>query len=135
MAVTKNGTLLAYRAGTADDVQLEAAISEAWREALKDPKERTDVAKTLGLPESELDPARPPFEAEITGSGFVGGEVLILVATAFAAGFVKDIASDAGKKAAEKLRELWKNHMSYRVSPPGSGKLGGPKNDDKEEDG
>jgi hypothetical protein len=62
-----------------------------------------------------------------------GAEVLILLAGAFAANFAKDMAGAAGKKAAETMRKLWKNYIARRVSPPGGGQLGAPKDEESEE--
>ena len=112
------------RTGSADEEQLNDQIGQAWREALADPKQKSEIAKLLGVKADELDPDKAPFHAEITGAGFTGGEVLIALASGFVLGLAKDIGGAAGKAAAKHLRELWNDYMRDRVSPPGSGKLG-----------
>ena len=53
------------------------------------------------------------------------------MASGFALGVAKDIGGAAGKAAAQRLRELWNDYMGDRVSPPGSGKLGSPIDDEE----
>lgn len=119
-------------AGRADEEQLGVLISEAWHTALSEPGEKAEIAALLGVKEDELDPARPPFRAEIAEAGLTGGEVLIALALGFAGGFTKDMAGAAGRATAQKLRELWTDYIRDRVSPPGTGKLGRPKDDSSE---
>jgi hypothetical protein len=130
------GFEMRYEAGTADEARLEKSIGEAWKAALNDPQKKAEIANLLKLKESELDPERPPFRAEITGSGLTGGEVIIAVVVAFAMGFGTQFATDmggaAGKEAARRLRQLWTDYMRDEVSPPGSGKLGPPKDEGEE---
>jgi hypothetical protein len=116
-------------AGTADEAGLDSLIGKAWRAALSDPNEKARIASLLGVNQDELDPDQPPFAAEIAGSGFTGAEVLIAVAGGFVIGIAKELGGAAGKAAAKRLRELWEDYMRDRVSPPGSGKLGAPKNE------
>jgi hypothetical protein len=121
--IAKNGV------GTVDEPGLAPLIGNAWRIALSDPKDKAEIAALLGAKQDELDPDRPPFTAEIAGAGFTGAEVLIAVAVGFVTGVAKDLGSAAGKGAAKQLREIWEDYMRDRVSPPGSGKLGAPKDE------
>jgi len=122
--------------GTADEEELDNAIAEAWRAALSDGRERAEIAYTLGVQETELDPANPPFEAHIRGAGVFGAEILIGIAVGFgigvAKGFAEEEGSSAGKAAAKALNRIWIEHIRNRVSPPGSAKLG-PEKDDPEQ--
>ncbi len=128
----KEITVIRYKSGRADEQRLQDLISTAWSEALGNSAERTEIAGLFGVKESDLDPARPPFQAKITGAGLTGAEILIAIASGFVLDFFKDVGGAAGKTAAERLRELWSKHIAKRVSPPGSGELGKPRD---EEDG
>ena len=128
---SSSDALIKYRAGNADADELDAAIAKAWRDALSDPDERAKIARLLA---EALDPEQPPFKAETGSSGMTGAEILILLAGAFAVAFAKDMAGAAGKNSAQALRKLWNNHIAPRVSPPGGGQLGKPK-DEYMEDG
>lgn len=125
--------IIRYKSGRADEARLQTLIGLAWSDALGNPAERSEIAKLLGVIESDLDTNRPPFRAKTTGAGLTGAEILIAMATGFVVDFFKDMGGAAGKEAAPRLRQLWSKFFAKRVSPPGSGELGKPK--DEEGDG
>lgn len=50
-----NESIVAKNAsGTADEDELNVLIADAWRAALRDSNERSEIATLLGAPESEL---------------------------------------------------------------------------------
>jgi hypothetical protein len=128
----EEGFVMKYEAGTADEVRLDELIGKAWSVVLSDPQKQAEIAAALNVKETELDPERPPFRAEITGAGLTGGEVLIAAVAAFAIGFAKDMGGAAGKEAAKRLRQVWTDYMCDEVSPPGSGRLGRSKDHEEE---
>ena len=78
---------------------------------LSDASEKAAIAKLLDIPEDALKPTQAPFRAEISASGLTGAEVLIALGVGFVAGFVKEMGSTAGKKAAQGLRAVWADYM------------------------
>ena len=125
-----------YASGTADEEQLNALIADAWRAALKNSKERAEIAALLGVQESGLDPENPPYRAEVSGAGTFGAEILIALAVGFTLGFAtefgKGVGGKVGKEAAKAFAGLWTAHIRNRVSPPGSGRLGLEKEETEE---
>jgi hypothetical protein len=124
MAIDSEDIVARHKAGNAAPNVLNDEIVAAWRELLSNPAGKADAARLLGVPEDKLLSEQPPFEAEQIGSGLTGGEVIIVLTASFAVGFAKEVGGQLGKDAARRLRELWIEYMSDRVSPPGSNKLG-----------
>jgi hypothetical protein len=133
MSAQAERVIVRYAAGTADEPRLNSEVAKAWRAAIGNAADRAEIARLLGVQESELDPNQVPFRAEISGAGLTGGEVLIAIATGFAIGIAKDIGTAAGKAAARRLRDLWNNYMHDRVNPAGTRLIGQPKAQDKED--
>jgi hypothetical protein len=133
-----NEPVAKYFSGTADEDQVNASISKAWKEILKDPEKRSAIAKELGANPESLNPDVPPYQAQINGSGLTGAEVLIAFGAAFVLGWAKGAGEEAGKetgKASVKgIKNLWDKYFYKEVSPPGSKKLGKEKLETENED-
>jgi hypothetical protein len=105
----RNIEVARYQAGSTDPSELDAAISQAWSDALADENDRAKIQETLSP--LGLAGAQSPFATRVSGSGLTGAEILIIFAASFAGSYAKELGETAGKAAAdltiEKARKLW----------------------------
>ena len=91
-----------------DAAGLNALIKEAWEEGVSSERQRTYIAKLLGVTPEQLEASKPPIAAN-TPSGLDPGTVVLIghyalayVVAPVAVGLVKDVAK-AG------LVKVWKD--------------------------
>jgi len=122
-------TLAHYRNGSGDDNEANLRIAKVWKELIE--SEGGEIARTLGIPQTVLDPGEAPYRAEPGKSGVTGVELVVVFGGAAAIGFVKELGAAAGKGVAKKLEEVWTKHMERRVNDP-KDRLLGTRVDDKD---
>jgi hypothetical protein len=102
-----SSTVAFHRAGSTDPDKLDQLIERAWSEAKENPIDRAKIEKILGLTEQELDDVPSPFRVKVESAGLTGAEIIIMLATAFATAYAKEIGSAAAKSSLQLAKKLW----------------------------
>lgn len=117
--------------GAADEDELNKRIASVWGQMLADPTTKKEVADLLGCNEDALKSDQPPVVAEVKAGGMTGAEILIAIAVGFALGVAEKTGEAAGKAVGAKIVKLWNDKMRRRVSPPGSGVMARPEEQER----
>jgi hypothetical protein len=104
---SEDQNIASHQAGSTDPDQLDGLIGAAWSEAITNPADRARIAALLGVSDQQLERMPPPYHVEVTKAGLTGAEILIVMATAFATAYAKELGTSAGKATVRKLQELW----------------------------
>lgn len=111
-----------YDSAAANRSEVDAEILNIWKTELE--LNRAEIADLLAIDESELKPDTPPFLSDARQSGIGVVEILILVSTHFALGFVEDAAKDLGKMSYDRLKTLWNRYFDRKLSSAAKSRLG-----------
>lgn len=82
---------------------LNQLIQEAWGTLLAKPGKKAEIARELGVAESQLTETSPPFEVKSGPSGVLETVVIILLAK----GFVGGVGAAAGRATFDYMLKLW----------------------------
>ena len=108
-----------FRAGTADDENLNRLIAEAWSGAIADPADGAEIASILGVAKENLRTVPPPLTAEVRSGGITGAEMVLVFAGAFAGAYAKELGCDLGKSAGKAtirlVRTIWDKVLARRI--------------------